>query len=215
MKYKIVPSILSADFSCLIDDIKKLELNNIEFVHIDVMDGHFVPNLTIGPIVIKAIIPKTQLIFDTHLMISNPEKYIKNFADAGSDSITVHLESIENLSEVIFLIKKYNKKVGISIKPDTSVDLLLEYINDIDLVLIMTVYPGFAGQEFIEDSLDKIRAINYFIKKNKLKTMIEVDGGINKKNYRKVLEAGADILAMGKALFKNRSLKKFIKEIKS
>jgi len=207
MKYKIVPSILSADFSCLIDDIKKLELNNIEFVHIDVMDGHFVPNLTIGPIVIKAIIPKTQLIFDTHLMISNPEKYIKNFADAGSYSFIVHLESIENLSEVIFLIKKYNKKVGISIKPDTSVDLLLEYINDIDLVLIMTVYPGFAGQEFMEDSLDKIRAINYFIKKNKLKTMIEVDGGINKKNYRKVLEAGADILSMGKALFKIRSLK--------
>ena len=215
-KIKISPSILSADFSQLGKEIKNLEDNGADLIHVDVMDGHFVPNLTIGPPVIKALRKYTKLPFDVHLMISPVHKYIKDYADAGSDIITIHPEATENLNKSIELISSLRKKVGISLNPNTSLDLILEHLNKIDLVLIMSVFPGFGGQKFMPEVLKKIETLRDLKIKNGLKFDIEVDGGINFSNCRQVINAGANILVSGTTIFRenNGDLKKNIEKLR-
>lgn len=214
---KISPSILSADFSQLSNEIKKLEEGGADLIHVDVMDGHFVPNLTIGPPVIKALRKYTKLPFDVHLMISPVHKYIKNFADAGSDIITIHPEATKDLNESIILIKELNKKVGVSLNPNTKISVIESQLNNIDLVLIMSVYPGFGGQKFITESIKKIKDLKEIKDKNNYSFDIEVDGGINFSNSKKVINAGANILVSGTTIFKenNGDIKKNIETLKS
>ena len=216
-KIQISPSILSADFSQLGKEIKKLEEGGADLIHVDVMDGHFVPNLTIGPPVIKALRNYTKLPFDVHLMISPVHKYIKNFAEAGSDIITIHPEATENLEESINLIKKLNKKVGVSLNPKTRIDTIIDHLKEIDLVLIMSVNPGFGGQEFMPEVLDKIKELKKIQKKQELDFDIEIDGGINFDNAKSAIEAGANILVSGTTIFKknNGDIKKNIELLKS
>ena len=215
-KIKISPSILSADFSQLGKEIKNLEDNGADLIHVDVMDGHFVPNLTIGPPVIKALRKYTKLPFDVHLMISPVHKFIKDYADAGSDIITIHPEATEDLNKSIKLISSLRKKVGISLNPDTPLDLILEHLNKIDLVLIMSVFPGFGGQKFMPEVLKKIETLRDLKIKNGLKFDIEVDGGINFSNCKQVINAGANILVSGTTIFKenNGDLKKNIEKLR-
>ena len=216
-KIQISPSILSADFSQLGKEIKKLEDGGADLIHVDVMDGHFVPNLTIGPPVIKALRNYTKLPFDVHLMISPVHKYIKNFAEAGSDIITIHPEATENLNESISLIKKLNKKVGVSLNPDTDISIIKTELKNIDLVLIMSVFPGFGGQKFIPETIKKIKDLKEIKDKNKYNFDIEVDGGINFLNSKDVINAGANILVSGTTIFKenNGDIKKNIEKLKS
>ena len=202
-KIKISPSILSADFSQLGNEIKRLEEGGADMIHVDVMDGHFVPNLTIGPPVIKALRQYTKLQFDVHLMISPVHKYIQDYADAGADIITIHPEATENLKESIDHIKKLNKKVGVSLNPKTKIDLITELLDKIDLVLIMSVNPGFGGQKFMPEVLNKIKDLKEIKEEKNLDFDIEVDGGINFDNNKLVIEAGANILVSGTAVFKN------------
>tara|TARA_B100002051_G_scaffold255772_1_gene271715 strand:- start:165 stop:824 length:660 start_codon:yes stop_codon:yes gene_type:complete len=215
-KIKISPSILSADFSQLGNEIKRLEEAGADMIHVDVMDGHFVPNLTIGPPVIKSLRKYTNLIFDVHLMISPVHKYIKDFADAGANIITIHPEATENLKESINLIKSLNKKVGVSLNPNSKIDLIKDVLNDIDLVLIMSVHPGFGGQKFIPDVISKIEKLKLIKKEKNLDFDIEVDGGINFENSKSVIEAGANILVSGTTIFKsnNGDIKKNIDTLK-
>ena len=215
-KIQISPSILSADFSNLEKDIKKLETAGADMIHVDVMDGHFVPNITIGPPVIKALRNKTSLPFDVHLMISPVHKYIKDFANAGADIITIHPEATPNLQESIDEIKSFKKKVGISLNPDTKIDIVENYLDKVDLILIMSVYPGFGGQKFISDVLEKIKNLKNLKDKKKLNFDIEVDGGINFSNSTSVINAGANILVSGTTIFKenNGDLKKNIETLK-
>ena len=201
-KIQISPSILSADFSQLGNEIKNLERCGADMIHVDVMDGHFVPNITIGPPVIKSLRKYTKLIFDVHLMISPVHKYIENFAEAGSDIITIHPEATENILESINLIKNLKKKVGISLNPDTSINVIEANLDKIDLVLIMTVFPGFGGQKFMPEVLEKIEYLKKIKDNKKLNFLIEVDGGINFSNSKKVINAGADILVSGTTIFK-------------
>ena len=199
---KISPSILSADFSKLGSEIQDLEKAKADLIHIDVMDGHFVPNITIGPDVIKKLRKYTSLPFDVHLMISPVDNFIKNFAEAGSDIITIHPEATTDLKNSIKKIKSFKKKVGISLNPETSLDKVLPVLNLIDLVLVMSVNPGFGGQKFIKDVLEKVKKLRNEIDKNKLNTQIEIDGGINFENAKIAIDAGVDILVSGTTIFK-------------
>ena len=201
-RIKISPSILSADFSQLGNEIKRLEDGGADLIHVDVMDGHFVPNLTIGPPVIKALRKYTKIPFDVHLMISPVHKYIKDFANAGADIITIHPEATENLNDSINHIKEFKKKVGVSLNPDTEIKVINDYLDKIDLVLIMSVYPGFGGQKFMPEVLNKIKELKNIQKNKNYKFDIEVDGGINFSNYKSVIDAGANILVSGTTIFK-------------
>ena len=216
-KIQISPSILSADFSQLSREIKRLEDGGADLIHVDVMDGHFVPNITMGPPVIKRLRECTKLPFDVHLMISPVHKYIKNFADAGSDIITIHPEATDDLKKSINLIKELNKKVGISLNPNTEIEIIKKYLSEIDLILIMSVYPGFGGQKFIPDVMNKIKMLNQIRKERNFEFKIEVDGGINFSNSKNVINAGADILVSGTTIFKenNGNIKKNIETLRS
>ena len=216
-KIQISPSILSADFSQLGNEIKKLEQGGADLIHVDVMDGHFVPNLTIGPPVIKNLRKYTKLPFDVHLMISPVHEYIENYANAGADIITIHPEATKNLKESICLIKKFGKKVGVSLNPKTEIKTLINEIENIDLVLVMSVNPGFGGQKFMPEVLDKIKELKKIKDKSQYHFEIEVDGGINFSNSKIVLEAGADILVSGTTVFKenNGNIKTNIEKLKS
>ena len=200
---QISPSILSADFSQLGTEIKRLEEGGADMIHVDVMDGHFVPNLTIGPPVIKALRKHCSLKFDVHLMISPVHKYIEAYADAGADIITIHPEATQNLGESIKTIKDLKKKVGVSLNPESKIELITEFIDQIDLVLIMSVNPGFGGQKFMPEVLDKIKQLKKIQQEKNLHFDIEIDGGINFENCKIAIDAGANILVSGTTVFKS------------
>ena len=202
-KIKISPSILSADFSQLGNEIKKLEEGGADMIHVDVMDGHFVPNLTIGPPVIKALRKQCSLVFDVHLMISPVHKYIEAYADAGADIITIHPEATDDLEASILKIKQLNKKVGVSLNPDSKIDLILNFLDKIDLVLIMSVNPGFGGQKFMPEVLTKIKELKIIQAERNINFDIEIDGGINFDNCKIAIDAGANILVSGTTIFKS------------
>ena len=214
---KISPSILSADFSRLGEEIIALEKAGADYIHIDVMDGHFVPNITIGPEVIKRLRPITRLTFDVHLMIEPVDKFVKDFVEAGADIITFHPEATKNLSETIKLIKSFGKKVGVSLKPGSPISLVESFLEQIDLILIMSVNPGFGGQKFLPEVLNKMKQLKNMIDKKKLNIDIEIDGGINFNNSKKVKNYGANILVSGSTVFKenNGDLKKNIQLLRS
>ncbi len=215
-KIQISPSILSADFSQLGSEIKRLEEGGADMIHVDVMDGHFVPNLTIGPPVIKALKKQCSIKFDVHLMISPVHKYIEAYSDAGADIITIHPEATDNLEKSILKIKSLNKKVGVSLNPESKIELIIEQLEKIDLVLIMSVNPGFGGQKFMPEVLDKVKQLKKIQTQNKMYFDIEIDGGINFENCQKAIEAGANILVSGTTVFKsnNGDIKKNINLLK-
>jgi ribulose-phosphate 3-epimerase len=216
-KIQISPSILSADFSQLGNEIKRLEEGGADLIHVDVMDGHFVPNLTIGPPVIKALKKNCSIKFDVHLMISPVHKYIEAYADAGADIITIHPEATDDLSASIKKIKDLGKKVGVSLNPETKVGIIKDHLDQIDLVLIMSVNPGFGGQKFMPEVLDKIKELKNIQKEQNIDFDIEIDGGINFENSKIAIEAGANILVSGTTIFKsnNGDIKKNIDLLKS
>ena len=213
-KIQISPSILSADFSQLGNEIKRLEEGGADMIHVDVMDGHFVPNLTIGPPVIKALRKHTSILFDVHLMISPVHKYIKDYANAGADIITIHPEATDDLKSSISEIKKLKKKVGVSLNPESKIDIILDVLDQIDLILIMSVNPGFGGQKFIESTYDKIVEVKEMIDAVNPDIRLEVDGGINLDNIGRVAECGVDTFVAGSAIFNSENYKKTISQMR-
>ena len=215
-KIQISPSILTADFSQLGKEIKRLEDGGADMIHVDVMDGHFVPNLTIGPPVIKSLKKHSTILFDVHLMISPVHKYIEAYSDAGADIITIHPEATDDLNLSISKIKRLNKKVGVSLNPGTSIEIILDYLKEIDLVLIMSVNPGFGGQKFMPEVVGKIKELKKIKDEKNFHFDIEVDGGINFDNAKTVIKAGANILVSGTTIFKsnNGNIKKNIELLK-
>lgn len=211
---KIAPSILSADFSMLGSEIKELERCGADFIHIDVMDGHFVPNITFGPPVIKAIRSFTKLPFDVHLMIDEPAKYIEDFVKAGADIITVHYEADKHIDRTINYIKSFNTKAGVALNPATPVSCLKDIIGLLDMVLIMSVNPGFGGQKFISYSLDKINEVKKLSENNNPELLIQVDGGIDLTNIKDVVSHGANVIVAGSSVFRNRTIKENITSLK-
>lgn len=207
---KLAPSILSADFARLLEDVKKVEKAGCEYLHIDVMDGHFVPNITLGHAIVKSLRKDVNMVFDTHLMIENPDNYIKDFVDAGSDLIVVHAEACRHLHRTIQNIKSYNVKVGVALNPATSIESIKHIIEDVDMVLIMTVNPGFGGQSFIESMLEKIKELKQLIDDKNLNVDIQVDGGIKPDNIHKVVEAGANIIVAGSAIFNSENIEETV-----
>ncbi len=209
---KLAPSILSADFSNLIEDVKKVENAGAQYLHIDVMDGHFVPNITIGPLVVSSLRNKSNMVFDVHLMIENPEAYIDEFAKAGSDIICIHAESTKHVHRAIQKIKEHGIKAGIALNPATDISTIKYVLEDIDMILVMSVNPGFGGQSFIPSALDKIREIKSIINEKNLNIEIEVDGGVKLDNAKDVLNAGADILVAGSAVFGAENIEETVKK---
>lgn len=210
----ISPSILSANFANLEEDFKIMDEEKVDYVHLDIMDGNYVPNISFGPDVVKNLRPLTDITFDTHLMINNPENYIESFAKSGSDIITIHSDSTTHLNRAINLIKSFGLKAGLSLNPHESIDILDYTIEDLDLILIMSVNPGFGGQSFIDNSYRKISETRELIEKRNLNTLIEVDGGVKLNNAKKVLDAGADILVAGSAIFDGKNTRENIRKFK-
>jgi ribulose-phosphate 3-epimerase len=209
IKY-IAPSILSADFSKLGDEIKSVEAAGADWIHVDVMDGHFVPNITIGPLVVEAVRRVTSLPVDVHLMIENPDRYIKDFADAGADLISVQVEACVHLNRTIQMIKEFDRRAGVVLNPSTPLSSLEWIMEDVDFIMIMSVNPGFGGQKFIPNSLDRVRALRGMIRDRGLETLIEIDGGVNEKTIKNVSDAGVDVFVAGSAIFKSPDYKKTI-----
>lgn len=212
---KIAPSILSANFAKLGEEVKDVEVNGADYIHVDVMDGHFVPNMTIGPLVVEAIRPVTHLPLDVHLMIENPDNYIPSFAKAGADIISVHVEACPHLHRTIHHIKDLGIKAGVVLNPATPVSMIEPIIDDVDLVLLMTVNPGFGGQAFIPAVLSKIQEVYQIVKERNLTIDIEVDGGVNEVTAKQCIDAGANVLVAGSAIYNKTDRKKAIETLRS
>lgn len=210
----IAPSILSADFGRLAEELKLTEEAGVDLIHVDVMDGHFVPNITIGPLVIEAVRKATRLPLDVHLMIINPERYISDFVKAGADFLTIHVEACIHLHRTVWQIKEYGIKAGVSLNPSTPLNTVEEIIQYIDLLLIMSVNPGFGGQQFILSSIDKIKRAKSMILTRGFNALVEVDGGVKLDNAREIVNAGADILVMGSAFFAEKDYKSFVNKLR-
>ncbi|MGL5347373.1 MAG: ribulose-phosphate 3-epimerase [Peptostreptococcaceae bacterium] len=211
---KLAPSILSADFARLLEDVKKVENSGCEYLHIDVMDGHFVPNITLGPGLVKSLRKDVNMVFDAHLMIENPDQYIKDFVDAGCDIIVVHQEACRHLHRTIQNIKSHGIKAGVALNPATPIETIKHILEEVDMVLIMTVNPGFGGQSFIEGMLDKIKELKSLIDSKGLNIDIQVDGGIKPDNVDKVVEAGANVVVAGSAIFNSDNIPKTVEEFR-
>ncbi|MCK5533671.1 ribulose-phosphate 3-epimerase [bacterium] len=212
---KIAPSILTCDFSDLTGEVKKMEKEKVDMLHLDIMDGHFVPNLSFGPMVVKSLRPKTNLFFDVHLMIENADEFLLPFSQAGADLITVHIESCKDLGNTINKIKSLGKGVGVCLNPDTPIEKIIKFLPELDLVMLMSVFPGFGGQKFICSVLKKIEKLKAIIEKEKLNLDIEVDGGINIKTAAQAVSSGASILVVGSALYQAEDLGETIKYLKN
>ena len=211
---KMAPSILSADFARLLEDVKKVERAGCEYLHIDVMDGHFVPNITLGPAIVKSLRKDVNMVFDAHLMIENPDNYIKDFVDAGCDMIVVHEEACTHLHRTVQNIKSFNVKAGVALNPATPIENIKYILNDIDMVLIMTVNPGFGGQSFIGTMIDKIKELKALIDEKGLDVDIQVDGGIKPSNVSEVVKAGANVIVAGSAIFNSDDIEATVKEFR-
>jgi ribulose-phosphate 3-epimerase len=211
---KLAPSILSADFARLLEDVKKVEEAGCEYLHIDVMDGHFVPNITLGPNIVKSLRKDVNMVFDAHLMIENPDMYIKDFAEAGCDIIVVHQEACKHLHRTIQNIKSYNIKAGVALNPATPIETIKHILKDVDMVLIMTVNPGFGGQSFIDSMIDKIRELKAIVDEQSLNIDIQVDGGIKPSNVADVVNAGANVIVAGSAIFNSSDIKETVIEFR-